>query len=201
MKRQAKQWVTVEVWAARKRRRKVVGLVLGAALLVGLIAADRAGLGLFDGGDRKKFDGRWAEVVRVVDGDTVDVAVEGVPGMTRVRLWGVDTPELGRDGEPAEPYAEKARAYLTKWLQGRRVRLVLEGHQTRGRYGRLLAHLETVSGVWVNQTLLRRGLARTDGRFSHSRMEQYEVAETDAERRGAGLWPSRSEQAMGRRSD
>lgn len=51
-----------------------------------------------------------AEVVAVVDGDTIDVKTS--TGESRVRIIGIDTPEIGRDGAAGDCYAIEARNFL-----------------------------------------------------------------------------------------
>ena len=46
-------------------------------------------------------------VLRVIDGDTLEVRTE--VGEDRLRLKGVDTPEMGRRGEPAEPLLRRRK--------------------------------------------------------------------------------------------
>lgn len=61
------------------------------------------------------------EVVAVVDGDTIDVATDA--GSVRVRLIGIDTPEIGRGGAVDECYAQEARDFLNDLVYGRSVQL------------------------------------------------------------------------------
>ena len=76
-------------------RRAGFGLLVAAAVAT-LVLADRWGaFGRARVGDPEKYNGETFRVVRVVDGDTLDVAVrDTVAGRstTRIRLWGVDTP-------------------------------------------------------------------------------------------------------------
>lgn len=93
-------------------------------------------------------------MVQVGDGDTVTLE-----GGQKVRLLGIDAPELEREGQPADFLAHKAKAELAKLIQGQRVRL--EYDQLRyDPYGRLLAYLFMPDGALVNAGLVRRGLAR-----------------------------------------
>jgi micrococcal nuclease len=74
------------------------------------------------------------KVTRVVDGDTIEVSLG--TRVERVRLIGVDTPELGTiEGQVAKDYTEKN-------LSGAVIFLELDA-QTRDRYGRLLAYIWT----------------------------------------------------------
>lgn len=85
-------------------------------------------------------EGEAGEVVAVVDGDTIDVATSR--GEVRVRLIGIDSPELGRNGQTSECYAEEARDYLDDLVYGRTVQLVSDPTQDdTDRYDRLLRHV------------------------------------------------------------
>ncbi|MDQ0647293.1 endonuclease YncB(thermonuclease family) [Microbacterium natoriense] len=80
------------------------------------------------------------EVVAVVDGHTIDVATDG--GTVRVRLIGIDTPEIGRGGETSECYAEEARTFLDDLVYGRTVEVRSDPTQADvDKYGRLLRHV------------------------------------------------------------
>ncbi len=92
-----------------------------------------------------------ATVQRVVDGDTIDVAITrrvdgpgaGVTqvGRTyRVRLLGIDTPETVKPDTPVQCYGHQASAATTALLQGVKVRLVKDVEET-DQYGRLLRYV------------------------------------------------------------
>lgn len=96
-----------------------------------------------------------AQVTRVIDGDTVVVRLAD-GREERVRLIGVDTPELNHGGTP-EPLAVEATAFAQHYLLGRDVILELDlGH--RDRFGRLLAHL-WLDNTLFNLTLIEHGYA------------------------------------------
>jgi len=156
-----------------------------------LIVVDHQGWLLYRGGDWQRYEGLWARVVKVVDGDTLELAVgDGESQVTRVRLWGVDTPELGRlgSGRANQPYALEASEYARGKAQGQRIRVRLERHQTRGKYGRLLAYVQLPDGSYLNEVLLVAGLAKSDDRFSHRWVERYELLEQQARYDKVGLW-------------
>ncbi len=97
---------------------------------------------------------REALVLHVGDGDTVNIE-----NHLKVRLLGIDAPELEKEGRPADFLAHKAKAELSKLVKGRRVRL--EYDQLRyDQYGRLLAYLFLPDGAMVNAELVRQGLAK-----------------------------------------
>lgn len=98
-----------------------------------------------------------ATVDYVVDGDTIQAIVDGKS--ERVRLLGIDTPELGRDGTPDERCAAEARQFLADWITDSAVTLSADPHSPeRDRYDRLLAYVE-IDGVDVSQTMLDEGWA------------------------------------------
>jgi micrococcal nuclease len=92
-------------------------------------------------------------VTYVVDGDTVHVAVAGRD--ERVRLIGIDTPEVGQCD------SAKATALARRLAQGRPVTLVGDATQaTRDRYGRLLAYVVLPGGRDLGYQELARGYGR-----------------------------------------
>lgn len=177
------------------RRRRLMRAAAIAVALMALIVLDRAGLLLFRG-DEHRYDGRTFAVVRVIDADTLDIAApDGQAPTTRVRLWGIDAPEPARTDPPtpAEPFADQARALTERLCDGRAVTLHLEPDRHRGRYGRLLAHVELADGTVLNEALLTAGLVRFDARFMHRRYEAYRHLAAEARRAGVGIWKKPAE--------
>ncbi|MDP9346924.1 MAG: thermonuclease family protein [Actinomycetota bacterium] len=126
-------------------------------LLVGLLAGRVLPRPGGDGAGQPAFGS--GAVVRVVDGDTIRVRLNG--RSERVRYIGVDTPESVKPGVPVQCYAERAAAANRALVAGRRVRLVGDAEQ-RDRYGRLLAYVyREPDGAFVNAALVRDGYART----------------------------------------
>src|SRR4051794_23567305 len=98
-------------------------------------------------------------VTRVVDGDTVHVAVGGHD--ETVRYIGIDTPESVKPGTPVQCFAHAASAANGRLVDGQRVRMRYDAEQ-RDRYGRLLAYVyRERDGAFVNAELVREGYART----------------------------------------
>lgn len=95
----------------------------------------------------------YSPVRNVHDGDTV-ILDDG----TRVRLLGINTPEIDSAVSRAEAGGETAKLWLKSRIEGRKVRL--EGDQeAQDHYGRTLAHLFAEDGEHLNLTLVRQGLA------------------------------------------
>lgn len=165
--------------------------VVSLAALVLLSLADHRGLLLGHGDDWARYHGRTFRVTRVVDGDTLHLdAPDADKPTTRVRLWGIDTPEVARPDQnrEAEPFAERASELTRSLTLDRQVTLLLEPHRQRGRYGRLLAHVQLEDGTVLNERLIEAGMARNDDRFSHSHNERYALLESQAKHDGVGLW-------------
>jgi micrococcal nuclease len=132
---------------------------------------------------------RGGEVVRVVDGDTLIASVDG--DTERVRVLGIDTPELAREGAPAECGAEAATVSLRRLAApGADMRLVTDADtgDVRDQYDRLLA-FATIDGRDVGLEQLRRGWAHVyayrDRRFTGR--ARYERAEDVAARDRRGI--------------
>ena len=119
-----------------------------------------------------------AQVARIVDGDTLDVLIDGVKH--RVRLFGVDTPERG------EPCYKEATE-RTRQLSGDVVRIEA-GPRKEDRYGRLLFYLYTEAGESIDTKLIQEGLGTAwtrDGQHRNGLIE----TETEARRNRSGcLW-------------
>lgn len=135
-----------------------------------------------------------ATVTHVVDGDTIDVVVDGRDA--RVRLLGIDTPEVehapsgDRPGNAAECFGDAAHAFTASLLPvGSRVRLERDV-VGRDDYGRLLAYVHRASdGVFVNYELVRQGFAQPLSIPPNVAYAELIVeAARDAERADAGLW-------------
>ena len=99
-----------------------------------------------------------AAVVRVVDGDTVRARIAG--RVERVRLIGIDTPEVVKPNTPVQCFGREASARTKVLLpQGSLVHLVTDV-EARDRYRRLLAYVyRDVDGAFVNLLLVEEGYA------------------------------------------
>lgn len=94
------------------------------------------------------------EINHIIDGDTV-ILKDG----RHVRLIGIDTPEIGRDGRKSDAGAESARSYLVSLVQGNKNILLKFDTQRLDRYKRTLAHLFLPDGQNIQAILLAEGLA------------------------------------------
>jgi micrococcal nuclease len=127
----------------------------------------------------------YGDVVRVVDGDTIEVRVGG--RLEDVRYIGVDTPETVKPGTPVQCFGHRAAAFNRHLVASRRLRLVF-GVERRDVYGRLLAYAY-IGHRFVNAELVRRGLARTLTIPPNSlHRALFERLQRQAARSGHGLW-------------
>lgn len=142
--------------------------------------------------------GLTGEVVRVVDGDTIEVLFSG--GATeRVRLIGVDVPEIFSDNNPGEygditdteclrDWGMRATEFATGLVSGREVRVFVDlTAGVRDRFGRMLAYVE-VGGDDLGAALVSAGMARVYAEGVSSREPGYLALQSEAAAAGAGLW-------------
>jgi micrococcal nuclease len=124
-------------------------------------------------------------VTKVSDGDTLHVTYQGRD--ERVRLIGVDTPEVSWYGGKAECFGEEAGLYTRSRLDGRTVRLEFDV-DGRDRYDRLLAYV-FVGDELFNLTLVRLGYAAADPvPPDTARAAAFGDAEREARVAGLGQW-------------
>ena len=163
----------------------VLAVALGVVDRLGWLRAGRPA-----GGDYERYDQRVATVLHVVDGDTLDIDIpDGARRRTRIRLWGVDTPETGA-GEREEMYfGPESSAYAQRTMLHRLVRVELSPVRTRDKYGRLLAYVYLVdTGEMFNELLIRTGHGYADRRFDHAYERRFERLEKEAQAAAIGLW-------------
>ncbi|WP_224279783.1 thermonuclease family protein [Nocardioides lacusdianchii] len=130
-------------------------------------------------------------VERVLDGDTVDVDV-AKQGIVRVRLLGVDAPEIAHPGKAGECFGSEANAALGRLLpSGTRVRIVSDPSQDLvDVYGRWLRYLQR-DGDDVGRAQIRAGAAGVlESGSSLSRTGTYRRAEQRARDQRLGMWAS-----------
>ena len=163
-------------------------VVVGALVLLAVV--DRLGVfGRRDEPDQAKYHEKSFRVVRVVDGDTLDVGCpDGDRKSTRIRLWGVDTPETVKPDTPPQHFGPEATAFVKSLADGKTVRLELEPHDTRDKYGRVLAYVILPDGRMLNRVLVAEGYAYADPRYEHRCRRAFRQLQDRARRRRAGLW-------------
>lgn len=150
--------------------------------------------------DRETYDGRVATVTRVLDGDTLEIDIpDGAKLVTRIRLWGVDAPEIAHDAASFDAYfGREAADFVEEHYLDEKVVIHLDPNRAnRDRYGRLLAYVMKLStGEWLNEALLAEGFAYADPRFEHVMKMNYAAMERRAGKAKSGLWEAVTPEQM-----
>jgi endonuclease YncB( thermonuclease family) len=124
-------------------------------------------------------------VQRVVDGDTLRLS-DG----RSVRMIGLNTPELGKQGRSDEPFAMAARQRLQALVDASGGRVGLRpGKQAKDHYGRTLAHIYSASGANLEAQMLADGLGFQVAVAPNADLVGcQQAAERSARQAGRGLW-------------
>ena len=126
---------------------------------------------------------RWVTVGRVLDGDTFRTS-HG----ERIRLLGINTPEIAHENSPAQPLGHAATQALKRMIDGQTVRLAFD-KQRKDAYGRTLAQVYLRGGLWVNGELVRLGMAHVYTFTPNFRWASRLLALEKAARRARlGIW-------------
>ena len=160
-----------------KDHRLAVGRVFLLAALLALLPAAVASQG----------DPATVQVVRVIDGDTIQVCcVFG--DRVKVRYIGVDTPETHHPMRGVEPYGMEAAEANRKLVDGKTVRLEFDVQQL-DRYGRTLAYVYLEDGTFVNAWLVENGYAMVMTVPPNVRYQELFLnLQREAREAGRGLW-------------
>jgi len=210
----------------RYTRRRAIGYVAAMLMVAGLIVGDR--LGVFghrpaskqrgyrpdaaavarnNASDMRTYHGKSFKVTNVVDGDTLDIGIgDEVLGksVTRIRLWGVDTPETVKPNTPKQHFGPEASRFTRDFCLGAHKTVQLElvkDRDTRDKYGRLLAYVSLRSEadkgpVCLNAELIRKGYGYCDPRFAHPRKSEFRDLQHRARQSGVGLWADASDEDL-----
>jgi micrococcal nuclease len=131
-----------------------------------------------------------AVVLKVVDGDTIDIR-DDIRGRLRIRVLGIDTPETKKPGYTVGCWGPEATDFAKATLLGQRVAFVGDPTQDRtDRYGRTLAYLDKADGWDYSVEAARAGAARSYVYRGDpvTRYSEIAAAEQEARAAGRGLW-------------
>ncbi len=125
-----------------------------------------------------------ATVRYVHDGDTLHLQ-DG----RKIRLIGINTPELARDRQAAEPFSAAAKNALKAFFKNDKQIFLLYGKEKQDHYKRTLAHVFSKNGSNIQAALLNQGLAYAitfppNDRFTTC----YQAQEKQARCSKTGLW-------------
>ncbi len=131
-------------------------------------------------------ESRWVRVAYIYDGDTFKTA-KG----ERIRLLGINAPEIRHGSEPGQVMGNAATRALTSLIAGKTVRLTFD-RQRRDIYGRTLAQVWLRDGTWVDGDMVRRGFAHVYTFTPNLRWAKRLIAlERTARKRRLGIWNTR----------
>ena len=160
-----------------KDHRLALGRVFLLAALLALLPAPVASQG----------DSASIQVVRVIDGDTIQVCcIFG--DREKVRYIGINTPEIHHPMKGVERYGKEAAEANRKLVDGKTVRLEFDVQQV-DRYNRLLAYVYLKDGTFVNAWLVENGYAvvmTIPPNVKHQAL--FLKLQREAREAGRGLW-------------
>ncbi len=127
-------------------------------------------------------------VTKVVDGDTIDVLINNET--KRVRIIGIDTPEIVDPRQGVECFGAEASERAKELLNNQAVILETDDSQDdTDKYGRLLRHIILQNGNNFAEQMVREGLARE---YTYNVKSKYQtdflLAENEAKENKRGIW-------------
>lgn len=124
------------------------------------------------------------KVLKIYDGDTIQV--KGLGLIFKIRLVGIDAPEIGYKGQESQPFSQKSKTYLTRLLKDKHIRLISYG---TGGYNRQLAEV-FIQNENINIKMIKAGLAEvyTGRRPKLLDSEHYLDEQAAAKHAKIGIW-------------
>ena len=130
----------------------------------------------------------YYSVVKVVDGDTLSIDIDGQK--QTLRLIGIDTPETVHPSKPVECFGREASAKAKEILTGQNIRI--EKDTTQGdldKYGRLLVYVFLKDGTNFNMMMIKQGFAyEYTYNLPYKYQQEFKLAEQTAREQKIGLW-------------
>lgn len=117
-------------------------------------------------------------VNRVIDGDSLDIDIILGFGIVlqnrRLRLEGVDTPEVRTSDAIEKDFGMRAKAYVAKWCGGKELRLVMKEGEDYDKFGRILGQIVDSHGENLVKDIIKNyhgveyhGQSKDDIRKAH----------------------------------
>ncbi len=135
----------------------------------------------------KSYDYKSILIRRVIDGDTVELE-----NGERVRLIGVDTPEIYDERKPVMYFAHEASNFTKQIAEGEKVRLEFDENNTylehKNKYGRTLAYIYLQDGAFLNAEIIKQGYGFAYTKFPFKYMEEFRRYQQEAMENEKGLW-------------
>jgi endonuclease YncB( thermonuclease family) len=125
------------------------------------------------------------KVIKVYDGDTIEVLKPGTNEIFKCRLYGIDAPETPKHGKPGQPYGEDSSRALEALVSGADVDIETTGERT---YDREVCSVR-LGNTDVNLEMIKRGYAWAYRNYLHGPYaSEYIEAEEEARRARLGIW-------------
>lgn len=131
---------------------------------------------------------RQAEIVRVIDGDTVVVKTDKGEE-ERIRLLLIDTPESVHPTEPEQLFGKESSDYAKEVLREGDIVKLEVGNPERDHYERLLAYI-WIDDINFNQLMIEKGYARVGYVYEPNTkyLKEFEEAEIKAKNKKENIW-------------
>jgi len=131
--------------------------------------------------------GYFVQVEKVVDGDTINVVIDG--HKTAVRFIGINAPETYQ-GKSPECFAEDSFQYVKNRIEGQQVSLIADATQeNKDKYERLLRYIILGDGTNLNLELIQKGYAREyTYKIPYQYQQEFRDAQVVAKTNTLGLW-------------
>lgn len=133
-------------------------------------------------------DKNEAQIVSVVDGDTVDVLMaEG--NLERVRLLLIDTPESVHPYESAQLFGDESSEYAKQVLKEGDLVMLEIGNPMRDKFERLLAYI-WIDDINFSQLMIEKGYARVAYVYEPNTkyLKEFKKAQRQAKRKKLNIW-------------
>jgi micrococcal nuclease len=133
-----------------------------------------------------------ADIVRIIDGDTIDV-VDGNNKKLRIRLLGIDAPES------EQPFGHESSTHLKKILNGKSITIISKPDRnkpyTLGHYKRVIGKI-ILNGRDINLEMIEKGMAWHFKKYKNNQpikdRYSYNKSENEARKINIGLWSSKN---------
>lgn len=131
------------------------------------------------------------QVAKVVDGDTIEVYLNGKK--EKIRIIGINSPETVDPRRPVECFGKEASAYARSLLTGKIVTLEADETQAnRDKYSRLLRYVYIDGKTDFGLEMIRNGYAyEYTYDLPYKKQAEYKNAQNEAQTKGTGLWGSK----------
>lgn len=136
----------------------------------------------------KNISHQYYKVAKVVDGDTIDIIMNG--RTERLRLIGINTPEIVDPRKPVECFGREASDNAKKLLSNEEARVEGDASQDdRDKYGRLLRYVWRRDGLFYNLEVIKDGFAHEyTYQLPYIYQKDFKAAQKYAEENKLGLW-------------